>query len=258
VSLTATGQYPPFTTQYTLNGGGSWRPYHEPFTIYDEGTTTVLAYSFDGTSTAGGVKGYVLIDKTPPTVTSNVDKLSAAANPTSAALRLAATDRLSGVATGGLTAQLDAGPSVTASSSNVLTFGSMALGPHVVSYSAADAAGNVATRQVDFVLRDTPAITPAATSLSASRKRGVATFKLRAVLRSANATPIANASVVLEQKSASGAWKQHGAALTADALGKLGQTVTSKKAGKTLWRWRSVETTTERQAVSSAITLKVR
>ena len=272
-----TGSVAPYRTFYFINSSTHLNEYTQPVVfsavpvdslvgetlrMVPEGKTKITYWSQDSNEPTPGVESSrvrtIYIDRTAPIVVSNAATLTAAKNPASTILKLTATDQLSGVATGGLTAKLDDGPSIAATSASGLAFKDMSLGSHVVAYSAPDVAGNVATGQVGFVLRDTPAIQPAASSFSASRKHGIATFKLGGTIRSFGATPLVGASVVLEQKASSGVWKRYGAAVTSDSHGRVTKTVTTKKAGTTQWRWRAATTLTERQAVSATMSLKTR
>ena len=107
------------------------------------------------------------------------------------------------------------------------------------------------------MLRDTPSIKPTATSLSVTRKQGVAKVRLAASVKSAAAKQLANVAVALEYKTAAG-WKRHGAAVRSDRLGRVNKTLTVKKAGKTSWRWRAAATSEAREAISKTITIKAR
>ena len=227
--------------------------------ITTEGKTAIWFWSVNSASVSAtdSQVAYALIDRTAPIVTTNAAELTASGQ-SAATLMLAAKDKLSGVAVGGFSARLDGQASVVATAVGTVRFKNMALGAHVVEYSATDLAGNVATGQAEFVLRDVPTIASASASLSAKRRAGVATYKLSAIIHSGEATPLVGASLVLEQKSTSGAWKRYGRAVSSDAFGKVTMTVSVKKTGKMLCRWRAIATATERQAVSATITLKTR
>jgi len=59
-------------TEYNF-GGTDWTPYMGPFTVSDEGTTTVYYRSIDNAGNVGPVQEYVVrIDTIPPTVTTNI------------------------------------------------------------------------------------------------------------------------------------------------------------------------------------------
>lgn len=138
------------STYYALNDG-LLTLYSLPVTVTAEGTTTVSYWSVD---TAGNVEetncARVLIDRTPPTTTSN----AASTYWGTAAISLFASDALSGVAATHY--RLDRGADTTGT-----TVCTSAPGAHLLEFWSVDKAGNVemAHTSADFVVATAPGFT---------------------------------------------------------------------------------------------------
>lgn len=257
VELLAFDDTMPCMTYYQI-GGGPQMEYGGPFEVTQEGKVEISFWSQDSADIPNvespGV-GFVYVDKSGPLVQSNAATISSAADYRTAVLSVSATDTLSGMYS--LSARFD-GASTQTVPSGAIGFAGMALGPHVVTYSAVDMVGNKREGQLEFSLRDTPSIATSASALSAKRKMGVATFKLSGSISSIETTALAGAAMRLEQRNSAGKWVGSGSAVVSNGVGRFAKTVKTKKAGKTYWRWRVAATSTCRQAVSRTITLTTR
>ena len=89
-------------TEYSLDGGGAWHAYTAPFTIAQEGVTTVLARSADNAGNLEGppVSAEVRVDFTPPTIVGTGSPLANAYgwNNTGVLVHFDCTDAVSEVA----------------------------------------------------------------------------------------------------------------------------------------------------------------
>ena len=159
------------TTDYTIDGG-TQQTYSAPFTVSTEGSHTIVYWSVD---TAGNVEshntGYVNIDLTPPTVTSNADT---AWHDAAVTVTLTANDSGSGVAATQYRAQ--GTQTWLETSGNAFTVPAPADhsndGSHAYQYVAIDNAGNVSTLGACTVNIDTSAPTTSALGLQADNHSG--------------------------------------------------------------------------------------
>lgn len=127
-------------TFYGLNGP-ALSLYTGPVTLSAEGTTTITYFSTDGMNVESAKTATAMIDKSAPVTTDD----HVATYTAGAAIRLTATDSVSGVAS--LLWALDGVPGTGA------LVATRALGSHTLSYVAADYAGNTGiTRTVTFTV----------------------------------------------------------------------------------------------------------
>jgi photosystem II stability/assembly factor-like uncharacterized protein len=135
ITLTASGDYGPFSTHYSLNGGADTF-YTGPFTVSTSGTTTVSYHSVDSIGQAETPKTATLqIDSAAPVTTiSGVPASGLALD--SVTFSLSATDGGSGVANSYYT--LDGGAQTAYSTPASVT----TTGTHTVAYWSVDSLGN--------------------------------------------------------------------------------------------------------------------
>lgn len=143
----ATGSAAVVRTNYSLNGG-ELRRYNAPIAITGEGTTVLTYFSTSATGKEEAAKSLTLhIDQTAPEVSlsNNGNPLGDIKSTDTLAIKLSASDKLSGVASRQLT--LDGKP--VADDYTVLG-SELGAGNHTLAYTVSDAAGNVASGETIF------------------------------------------------------------------------------------------------------------
>ena len=169
VTITGSGDQPPFTIHYKLDAG-SWQivPSAASVPVSSEGSHTVVFYAVNNVSVQSVQEtGYVNIDLTPPTTTATGLQANdhSGWQTTSQSVTLSASDALSGVATTYYT--IDGVQHTYSGSFTVSTPGS-----HRVTYWSVDAAGNIEGTHTGFVNIDTTPPVTTATGLQADDHSG--------------------------------------------------------------------------------------
>jgi hypothetical protein len=140
-------------TEYSVNSG-AFQHYTGPFSVGAEGTTVVRARSTDN---AGNVENpaaavSIGIDRAAPVIGVNSPAATDYLHSDTLQLAFAATDSMSGVASGSPTAMLDG---VAVSNGQTIQLLTLSLGTHTLAVSATDQAGNGATVNVQFGVKAT-------------------------------------------------------------------------------------------------------
>ena len=141
-SFISTGLAAPNTTHYAFNGGAD-NVFSDPITVSDPGTTTVSYYSVGSSGqTEMARTALVRIDTLPP-VTSITGVLDGGVYAEGTAFTLSATDAGSGVAN--IYYSLDGGADTTYTAPVEVSHP----GPHILSWWATDAVGNVESQHLE-------------------------------------------------------------------------------------------------------------
>lgn len=150
--------------------GAGTETYTAPFSVSEEGTTTLTWWAVDGAGNAENPhEASVRIDKTKPVAAPQLEQLSDG----SAFVRIAPEDSLSGVAS--YATRLDAG----AWSAQAFAFTDVS-GDHVFEYVVRDAAGNETTGSLEFRAGDSQPPVTAISGVPAGWTNGDVTLSLSA------------------------------------------------------------------------------
>jgi len=135
-------------TEYSTDGGETWKPYKDPLTFNEDGSYSVLYRSIDGAGNKENNKTISFkLDATAPE--SSISGLEEKAYANSEMLNLSWTvsDALSGVDEGKTVAQLDGQP---VQHGAAIPLYKLAVGTHTLTLSASDLAGNTGEKTVTF------------------------------------------------------------------------------------------------------------
>jgi hypothetical protein len=135
-------------TEYSVNGG-TFQPYLGPFSISAQGATQIQARSADhaGNLESPGAVAAAKIDSVAPVVTVATPQAANYLHSDTLTLSFAATDSLSGLATGSPSATLDGAAAMNGQTISLLTG---PLGQHVFIAFASDVAGNAGQQSVTY------------------------------------------------------------------------------------------------------------
>jgi len=135
-------------TEYSLNGGVNWIQYSNPFSVSNEGTTTILYKSTDNAGNVESTKTKeIKIDRTAIGITISSPEAKDYVQTGSLALNFEALDTISGIDS--ITSTLD---SMTVINGAVIDLCTLTLGQHTLLVNAIDKAGNTASNTVTFNL----------------------------------------------------------------------------------------------------------
>jgi hypothetical protein len=163
-------------TEYSVNGG-AFQPYAGPFSVSAQGATQIQARSADhaGNLESPGAVAAVKIDSVAPVVTVATPQAANYLHSDTLTLSFAATDSLSGLATGSPSATLDGAAAMNGQTISLLT---RPLGAHTFIASASDVAGNAGQQPVTFQLVATiDSLIAAVNTFAAQRKIDPSTQK---------------------------------------------------------------------------------
>lgn len=136
-------------TEYSLDNGGNWIQYINPFTISIEGMTTISYRSIDNAGNIEPTKTQeITIDKGIPDITISSPQAKDYLQSESLTLNLDASDTISGIDS--ITSSLD---SLTVINGQVIDLSTLTIGQHTLTVNAIDKAGNTATKSVTFNLK---------------------------------------------------------------------------------------------------------
>jgi hypothetical protein len=135
-------------TEYSVNGG-AFLPYAGPFSVSAQGATQIHARSADnaGNLESPGALAAVKIDLVAPVVSMATPQATTYLHSDTLTLSFAATDSMSGLATGSPNATLDGAAATNGQTISLLT---RPLGQHMFIASASDVAGNAGQQPVTY------------------------------------------------------------------------------------------------------------
>lgn len=239
-------------TYYRL-GEGPTLAYSAPIVIDAEGETVLRFWSTDRVGNVEAPRtAIVRIDRTPPVAICSPE----AVYRDSAKVCITASDARSGVRL--LSWSLD-GDEWRSGTTSEATIETARAGLRRLSYLCADAAGNVTAGSASFVLMKSAVVVPARplTAMTLTRRRGIVTTNLGAVVRYADGAPIPRATATLQRSGDGRRWTTV-ARLSTSATGSVSKRVTFKTPGVTYWRWRLASNSALGHDAATSRTVKLR